>query len=165
MVRTKNQAMGAHTGTARRLTEVNGVEGSRVGTTTEGAEGEEASSATSSERSRREARRGKAALPDTSAASNEDDQIVRMETGDVATDDRDTDSGECHMTPAGGAVCSENYYTALEGEAEEDSSGEPSEAPSIKSRNKPRQGGSHGGRTHEKGAGKRAPGIRRGSEV
>jgi len=72
MARTKHQAMGAHTGAARRLMEINGEGGSRVGTTTEGAEGEEVSSATSNERSRRAARRGKAALSEASVTANED---------------------------------------------------------------------------------------------
>ena len=99
------------------LTEVNGMEGSRVGTTIEGAEGEEASSASRSERTRRAARRGKSALPNTSTAAHEDGVRRREVTEEADSDDMDNDSGDCHMTPAAGGTCSENYYTALEGEA------------------------------------------------
>ena len=99
MARTKNQARTTHTGTARRLTEVNGMEGSRVGTTTEGADGEEASSASSSERSRRAARRGKLTLPNTSTAAHEDGVRAREVNEEVDNGDEDSDSGDCHMTP------------------------------------------------------------------
>jgi len=158
MARTKNQARTAHTGAARRLTEVNGREGSRVGTTTEGADGEEVSSATSSERSRRAARRGKAPLPDASMAADENGGRGRAVIGEDGSGDMDSDSGDCHMTPAAGGICSENYYTALEGEAEEDSAGEPSEAPSIKSPHKPRRTGPREGQVLERGAGRRVAG-------
>ncbi len=100
MARTKNQARTAHTGTARGLTEVNGMEGSRYGTTTEGADGEEANSATSSERSRRAARRGKSALPNTTTTTRECGVGRRTVTEEADNDDMDNDSGDCHMTPA-----------------------------------------------------------------
>ena len=77
----------------------------------------------------------------------------------------DSESGDCHMTPVAGSVVSENYYTALKGEAEGGSDEEPSEAPNIKSPHKPRKVGSHGGRTRDNGTCSKAPGMRRGLGV
>ncbi len=164
MARTKNQTRTAHTRTTRRLTVVNGMEGSQVGTTTKGADWEEGSSATSSERSRRAARRGKAALASISTAAREDGVRAREETEETDTGDEDNDSGDCHMTPATGGICSENYYTALEGEEEGNSAREPSEAPNIKSPHTPRRGGPRGGQARDLGAGNRSDGGRGATE-
>ena len=157
MARKNNQAREGRTEAARRLTEDSGGCGSRVGTTAEEAEGEEANNTTSSKRSRRAAQRGQAVHLDTSAAANADGGRAPGRHEEEAIEDMDSESGDCHMTPAAGPVVSENYYTAVEGEAEGDSDGEPSEAPSIKSPHKPRKAGSRGGQTQDNGTGRRAP--------
>jgi hypothetical protein len=80
-------------------------------------------------------------------------------------DDTGNDSGDRHMTTAEGRIVSENYYTALQGDAEEawteDSSGGPSEATIIKSPQKPRQKGSRG-RQNQEGGTSRLPSGKRG---
>jgi hypothetical protein len=79
-------------------------------------------------------------------------------------DDTESDSGDLHMTPAAGGVVSENYYTTLEGGAQEawtkDSTGGPSEAPNIKSPRKPRQEGPRGRQNRAEGAGRQTSGRR-----
>ena len=72
-----------------------------------------------------------------------EDEGIQNRAEAAAADDKDKNSGDCHMTPVTGGVLSENYYTTLEGVEEDvctgDSSGGPSEAPIIKSPHKPRQ--------------------------
>jgi hypothetical protein len=79
-------------------------------------------------------------------------------------DDTESDSGDCHVTPVAGGEVSENYYTTLEGDAEEawteDSTGGPSEAPNIKSTHKPRQEGQRGRKDQAEGVGMHASGRR-----
>jgi hypothetical protein len=72
------------------------------------------------------------------------------------------------MTPATGGAASENYYTALEGLGEEagteDSEGDLSETPSIRSPLKPNQERHQGRQTHRDGRSRQLSGMSRGAE-
>ena len=79
-------------------------------------------------------------------------------------DDPESDSGDWHMSPAAGGIVSENYYTTLEGGAQEawteDSTGGPSEAPNINSPHRPRQEGPRGRQNRAEGVGRQTSGRR-----
>ena len=49
----------------------------------------------------------------------EEDARTQDRVEEAVSDDMDSDSGDCHMTPAVGAIVSDNYYTSLDGDAEE----------------------------------------------
>ncbi len=118
MAKTKKQAVAAATAAARRSAAVKGGGGSRLDTTVaEAVEGTVDNEGTSSDRARRAARRGKAALEETTQATGEQSGARRgaVETDVIGTE---SSSADRHLTPAAGGFVSENYYTALEDEVE-----------------------------------------------
>ncbi len=119
MARTKSHARARHAESAERSTAVNDGGGSRLGTTTVGDDGgNEVNVESSSERARRAARRGKAALQEKSAATSEETE-AHARAEEAVGDDAETDSRDCHLTPAARGIVSENNYTALDDDAED----------------------------------------------